>query len=425
LLEIFDMRFAALLTTASVLILSSLPSAYAATLSDDPEILVKDGTFFGEVRYRYETVDQDGFSRDAAASTVRTNLGFKTGVYKDFQGLIEGQIVHNIGADRFNSTTNGQTEFPVVADPSGAELNELWVEYSGLPQTRIKAGRQKINIDNQRFVGTVGWRQNDQTFDGVHVENTSVEHLNLRYAYVRNVNRIFGGDNALGDLGSEIHIANASYKFDDWLKLTGYGYWFDFDELSARSSQTFGVRATGSVPVRDDWTFAYELEAATQEGHGNNAASYDEEYYHIAPSIKGHGFTFMAGYEELGGDGTNAFQTPLATLHKFNGWADAFLNTPAQGLEDLYVGAAYKVSGTDTVLDGTTFKAVYHDFDSHTGNGGDLGDEVNLLVGKTFTLPDAGQPFQKIGVTLKYADYNGDGGVASREKIWLQVGIKF
>jgi hypothetical protein len=76
-------------------------------------------------------------------------------------------------------------------------------------------------------------------------------------------------------------------------------------------------------------------------------------------------------------------------------------------------------------LDGTTFKAVYHDFDSHTGNGGDLGDEVNLLVGKTFTLPDAGQPFQKIGVTLKYADYNGDGGVASREKIWLQVGIKF
>jgi hypothetical protein len=413
----FTLTLAALLTIAS--------PALATTSSDDPEVLVKDGKFFGEVRYRYEDVEQSGITNDAHAHTVRTNLGFKTGVYRDFQALIEAQLVKNFGDEDFNSTTNGNTTFPIVADPDVTELNELWLSWSGLPQTTINAGRQKINIDNQRFVGTVGWRQNDQTFDAVQVANASIENLNLLYSYVGNVNRIQGGDHPLGDLDSEIHLANASYKFADWLKATAYGYWIDLDIAPALSSKTYGVRLNGDVPINDDWTFFYEAEAAIQDDHGNSTASYDEDYYHIAPGIKGHGFALQAGYEVLGGNGTNAFQTPLATAHKFNGWADAFLSTPAGGLEDTYVSASYKVSGTDTSFDGTKFKAVYHDFDSNGGTAGDLGDELDLSIGKSFTLPDAGQPFKKVNVTLKYADYDGDGGVTSREKFWFQIGVKF
>ena len=416
------------LLMTSALFLALTPNAYATTSSDDPEIFIKDGKFFGEVRYRYEHVEQDGFANDADAHTVRTNLGFKTGIYRDFQALIEAQIVQSFGDEDFNSTTNSNTAFPIVADPDVTEINELWLSWSGLPQTTIKAGRQKINIDNQRFVGTVGWRQNDQTFDAVQITNSSIENLNLLYSYVGNVNRIQGDDNALGDLDSDVHLANASYQFADWLKLTGYGYWLDFDEVPGLSSMTYGLRATGSVPINDDWTFFYEAEGAIQEDNGNNTANYDEEYYHIAPGIKGHGFTLKAGYEELGGDGTNAFQTPLATLHKFNGWADAFLNTPDVGLEDIYVSASYKVSGTDSFFDGTKFTAVYHDFDSHDGGTGDLGDEIDLSIGRSFTLPDAGQPFKKVNVLLKYADYDGEtatGVDASREKVWLQFSIKF
>ena len=409
------LTLAALLTTTA--------PAFAATSSDDPEVLIKNGSFFGEVRYRYENVDQETFTHDAGAHTVRTNVGFKTGVYHDFRGLIEAQIVRNIGDEDFNSTTNGQTAFPVIADPDVSEINELWLSWSGLPQTTIKAGRQKINLDNQRFVGTVGWRQNDQTFDALQVTNSSIEDLDLMYTHIINVNRIFGDDNALGDLDSEIHIAHASYKFTDWLKVTGYGYWFDFDELQGRSSQTYGIRATGKAPINDNWTFGYEAEYATQDDHAGNPASYDEDYYHIAPSIAGYGLKVFGGYEVLEGDGTNAFQTPLATLHKFNGWADAFLNTPANGLEDAYIGATYKVNGTNTMLDGTKFTAVYHDFEGE--ESGDFGDELDLAVGRSFTLPDAGQPFKKLNVLLKYADYDGDGGIASREKFWLQFGIKF
>jgi len=156
-----------------------------------------------------------------------------------------------VGADDFNDTTNNKATFPVAADPDITEINELWISWAGLPQTAVKIGRQKINIDNQRFIGTVGWRQNDQTFDAVRLTNSSLDHVDVMYTHVRNVNRIQGDDNPLGDLDSEIHIAHASYTFSDWLEWTGYGYWLDFDRLATRSSRTFGVRAAGNVPLNE------------------------------------------------------------------------------------------------------------------------------------------------------------------------------
>lgn len=93
-------KFVKTLSLAAVcaLVIHGAPSALAG---DNVDSIVKDGHFFGEMRYRYENVDQDGFINNAKASTVRTNLGFQTGVYKDFQALIEAQIVQNMGANDF------------------------------------------------------------------------------------------------------------------------------------------------------------------------------------------------------------------------------------------------------------------------------------------------------------------------------------
>ena len=44
--------------------------------------------------------------------------------------------------------------------------------------------------------------------------------------------------------------------------------------------------------------------------------------------------TVKAAYESLEGNGARGFSTPLATLHAFQGWADVFLNTPADGVDD-------------------------------------------------------------------------------------------
>ncbi len=395
----------------------------SAVASDDVASIVKDGEFFGHMRYRYEFVDQDGIATNAKASTIRTNLGFKTGEYKNFQALLEGQVVRNIGASSFNSTTNGKTTYPTVADPNIAEINQAWVSWTGLPDTTVKVGRQAINLDNQRFVGTVAWRQNDQTFDAALIANSSIPNLDLAYAYVSNVNRIQGNDHALGDLSTVAHIAHANYKVADWLSLAGYGYWLDIDLAPSLSSKTFGIRATGKAPINDNWSFFYEAEVATQSDHGNNTNSYDEEYYHIAPGISGNGFTLQAGYEELGGDGTNSFKTPLATGHKFNGWADKFLITPANGLEDAYAKVSYKFSNVGEYIDGTKVTAVYHNFDGD--QAGDYGNEIDLSVAKSFTLPE-GQPFKKLSFLVKYSDYNADDSAyKDTQKLWFQMGVNF
>lgn len=395
--------------------------------AEEPADLVKKGNFYGDIRYRYEFVDQNGpapITENARASTLRSRLGFKTGTYAGFQGAIEADLVGKIGADDYNDSVNGLTQYPLVADPDTETLNQLWVSWSGLPQTTAKLGRQTINLDNQRFIGTVNWRQNDQTFDAITVENKSVENLSLFYGFVRTVNRVFGHDHPLGDYDTRTHLAHATYAFQPWMNVTGYGYWMDIDLAPASSSRTFGLRLTGEKPIDGAWSFVYEAEAARQDDHGNNTADYNANYYHISPAVKHGGLTLGLGYESLGGDGTSAFQTPLATLHAFNGWADKFLTTPANGLEDKYAKAAYKVSGIGPWIDNTVFDAVYHDFDAED-TGADYGTEWNLQLSRTFKTEKETYPFKEWSVSLKYADYDAEDLFTDTQKVWLTLGTKF
>jgi hypothetical protein len=121
-----------------------------------------------------------------------------------------------------------------------------------------------------------------------------------------------------------------------------------------------------------------------------------------------------AGYEELGSDGgVAAFQTPLATLHAFNGWADLFLTTPATGLRDYYAG----VGKTFAVpfLPGLKADLTYHEFDSEFG-GLDYGSEWDASLG--FKLGP-------VALLAKYARYEASGFAVDTEKFWLQGEVTF
>ena len=417
--------FKSLCFTSSLFAL--LIACAAPTMANEAEdSLIKKGVFYGDVRYRYETVDQDGpapITDDATASTIRARLGFKTGVYKDFQALFETDIVGKLGDEDYNDGKNGFTQFPVIADPHTVELNQLWLSWGGIPDSVVKVGRQVINLDNQRFIGSVGWRQNDQTFDAASIENKSIENLALSYTYVHTVNRIFGHEHPQGDWGGDTHLAHASYAFAPWLNAAAYGYWLDFDIAPASSDKTYGLRLTGDVPLDKAWTFFYEAEGAKQYDHGDNTADYEESYYHLVPGIKGHGLTLQAGFESLGGDGTSAFQTPLATLHAFNGWADKFLTTPANGLEDAYAKVSYKVSGVNKMVDDTVFDIVYHDFNAQETSA-DYGTEWNLQVSRTFKT-ETTYPFKEWSASIKYADYDAEDLFTDTQKVWLTIGTKF
>jgi len=141
-----------------------------------------------DVRYRYEHVDQDNTLEHANAQTLRTRVGIQTGKWYGLSALVEADNVSRLGDAAYNSTRNGQTDYSVVADPDGSEINQALLRYDHAFGSAI-AGRQRINLDNQRFVGGVGWRQNEQTYDGVLGQMQPLDKLTLTYAYINKSTR--------------------------------------------------------------------------------------------------------------------------------------------------------------------------------------------------------------------------------------------
>lgn len=411
----------ALSMTPLVVLAAETPAPVIKSVTD----ALTHGTPTLDMRYRYEAVDQDGLAKNARASTLRTRLGYVTAAFEGFSAGFELENISHIGAERFNNTYNGKTTYPVVADPSDTDINQLYIRYAGaaLPQTTVTVGRQLINLDNQRFVGAVEWRQNNQTFDAATVANKSIEHATLYYAYISHVNRIFGPDapagTNVGAFKSNSHLLNAAYEFSPSLKATGYAYLLDFSNGVAVSNATYGVRMTGKYPVYKDVYFLYAAEAAHQTDYADNPASISENYYSLEPAVNWNGITGKAGYEILQGNGTKAFQTPLATLHTFNGWADKFLSTPAKGLEDRYASLSYKVPFGNEWIKGVDATISYHDFNSDTGSV-HYGDEWDASVTQTF--------FTHYTVGLKFAGYHADESSAgntttdtTKTMMWMQV----
>ncbi|HKS54838.1 MAG TPA: alginate export family protein [Steroidobacteraceae bacterium] len=366
-----------------------------------------------DTRLRYESVEQDGMAQTAEAMTLRGRLGFVTGKVADTALLVEGEFVRPV-IDDYNSTTNGHGAYPVIADPRSSELNRLQLTNTTLPGTTLTAGRQRIVLDDHRFVGNVGWRQNEQTFDAIRIVNKSVPHLILDVTWLDQVNRVFGRDSAQGRYLGDSVLANASYEMTPG-KLTGFAYRIAIDPIAGvpgavrDSSQTFGVRFAGSRPV-DAVKLSYVASYANQHEAARNPLSFDLDYY-LGEISAGYGaYTLGAGLEILEGDGSKGFTTPFATLHRFQGWADKFLATPANGIDDRYVTAALSRQRW-AELDGFSVVATYHRYTAERGSMR-YGSELDL---------QAEAKWRRVTGVLKYADYEADRLLTDTTKWWLQL----
>lgn len=357
------------------------------------------------LRLRYEDVSWDGLE-DSDALTLRTRLSFTSADYHGFGLTLEMDDVTALTDVDYRTAGNDPANpgTAVIADPEGTEVNQSYLSYKGL-DTTLKYGRQRILLDNQRFIGGVGWRQNEQTYDAFSVSNKSVDDVTLFYAYLYNVNRIFGEDNPIGDHKQESHLLNANIGGWSAGTLSVYGYLLDNKTAAALSSDTYGARWMGKVGE----SFTYNLEYATQSEAGDNPVSYDADYLLAEVGVSVGAVQLGGGYELLGSDdGVAAFSTPLATLHKFQGWTDRFLTTPDDGVEDLYVSA----SGA---LAGIKLAASYHDLASDYGST-DYGQELDLSAAKQFG---------PVTVLLKYADYQADEFGSDTQKFWLMFNATF
>jgi hypothetical protein len=398
-----------------------VPSIAEAQGSEDWRNLYLDAKPILDIRYRFEYVDQNGFAEDARANTVRARAGFETGRYYGMGLVFDAEWIEAIGSEKFNNTINGKTQYPVIADPDDTQVNQFHiVSENTIPDTLFKLGRQRIIWDDARFVGNVGFRQNEQTFDAFRGVITALPDTALEYVYFEEVQRIFGTDSPIGDLGLDGHGIRVQYSGFEPLTITPFALLLDYDAPTPPESdrQSYGVLLAGSRALRDDWRLLYSGSVAYQADYADNPFDVRLWYYRIEPGIAYSNMKFKAGYEVLEGDGpNNAFQTPLATLHKFNGLTDRFLVTPDNGLEDLYLSVDAPLPGEGWLSD-LTVKAGYHQFwaergDSHYGWEWDAG---------IFKKIPAGPGSIELG--LQYASYDADNFAGDTDKLWLTLHFK-
>ena len=375
-------------------------------------------------RLRYEHVDQP--ASDADAVTLRLRAGAELKHKSGLGFLVEAVgtlgIVNDYNAFPF-AIANSQRRpgFAVVADPMTIGLNRLQVQYKSKPLT-VTLGRQRINLDDQRFVGSVGWRQNEQTFDAARVE-ALLGPVNFDGTYSISQRTVFGidaGPRTAYD-GNFVFLS-AGVKLGP-VSLKGFFYLLDYDaaeqvgalSVALADTQTYGARATASFALGKATKLNLAASYARQSDWKLNPVNYAADYIAAEASIAHGPFAVTGGYEQLGSAAEiRAFQTPMATLHKFNGWADLFLVTPVSGLQDIYGGASLKLPNVKA-LPGLNLAVTYHRFESDFG-GVHFGNEWDASFG--FKLG-------RMNLLAKYADYQADRFSVDTRKFWLQLDFAY
>jgi hypothetical protein len=382
----------------------------------------KDGKY-GQVNfdlnYRYENANAEGKLETGQASTARLRLGYLTPSFAGFQVFTEYEGNEDIGMNNYNDGSgrvkDNHPQYETIADPQRHELNQFWLGYKGF-DTDAKIGRQRISLDNQRFIANVPWRQMEQTFDSAMVTNTSLPNTTIKAGYISGRQTVWSTYESM-----QVPFVNVGYKVAQYGTLTGYGYFIgnnsDAPLRNQESNRTYGTSFAGSAPIpngfANDLKLLYRAEYAHQQDYYNNPTTYNADYFHFSGGASAFNVSLEGAVEQLGGQGKNkTFDTPLATLHIFNGWADQFLVTPDNGLRDIYGAMNAEVMGVK-------FTGMYHDFSDDSGKI-KYGDEFDLMLTKKF-----GKHYTLLGKYAYYDDYGQLKGKSDTQKFWLQANVAF
>lgn len=396
------------------------PPAPSPTTSDQVRRLL-DNEYYKvnlNVRARIELADFESLE-SSQAYTIRTLLGVGSKPFHGLSGYAELQNVLAIDGDQYFDAVEEPTGQTPIADPDDTDLHQLFVRYQNptLWGADATVGRQRMALDDHRFIGDVAWRQNEQVFDAVRASTSlGVEHLSLLYGYIDYVTRIFAnqGPPALRNFRSDSHLLRIGYDAWPTARIAAFAYLLDFENSPGNSSNSYGLRVTGAQPLTAPWALSYAASYAAQTDAANNPVDYVVHYVAAEGGASYQGIGGVAlGYELLGSDdGEARFLTPLSTAHKFNGWADAFLdNGGPNGLQDLYG------SVTPQLPWGMKSGFIYHRFWSDEGSDS-LGWELDAILQRAFG------PY--VTVLTKFAYFDGrTEPLSDRWRAWFEASFVF
>lgn len=391
--------------------LTTMTPAASAQQAASPWEAISGGQATLNLRPRHEHADQA--ARDTgSATTLRTLAGWKTKAWNGLSGTIELIDVGRLDDD-YNDGQNGKINYPVIADPDNTDVNQLYLDYAGVPDTRLRIGRQSIKLDNVRFIGNVEFRQVMQVFNGVTVENSSFPDTRLYAGYLGRVKTVNTRQHETGTI-----LLNARYAMTPTGTLVGYGYFQDQKDAIATtafrgalpadtSNQSIGIRADGAHALSANWKILYTLEYAKQADYADGDARIDATYSRLGIGAQWRDVFLRMDQEVLGSnDGRYAFQFPLATNHLFQGWADQFLTTPPDGIRDQFLTGGAKIGKVQLLTE-------YHQFDADFGDV-DFGKEIDISIAYAL-MP-------KLLGKIEYADYQaGDtaSGKVDLTRAWI------
>lgn len=399
------MTLRALLLSACAL---ATPTAAAADPADDLA-----GALL-EVRTRYETVTQDSLPETAHALTVRPRLGWRTERRHGLQALVEGEAVVVLD-QRFSAPLSPDPARPAVGDGEALELNRAQLSFTGLPETEVVLGRQRLILDDGRFVGNSGWRQNEQTFDAVRLTTSAIRGVDLSVFHAEAARRFPGEDHPDGVWDGRIQAVEAAADTPVG-RLVGMFLRADLDGRPGQSSDTWSLGLAGERAFGDGLTASWRLGVAEQSEVGNAAVGFDLSHWRVIAGLRGERWAAQVGREWLEGDGTRAFQTPLGSNHGFLGWSDVIGATPAFGLTDDFA------RGQATLAGAVGDRPLRLSFEAHRFQDGD----ADFAVGREFDAAASLPLGQGWTVEAKAARFESERPeFADATKVWLTLEYRY
>ena len=382
---------AGLLLNVASLSLADSSSDFLSALQENSVVSLN-----ARARYEYNEIG----ANEINGYSLRTRLGLTTGDGENLKFMIEMEDLSFANDD----------DRPGLDVPT-TELNQIWASYKD-----VTFGRQIYTLDDHRFIGHVGWRQNIQTYDAITSSFLPDGNSKIYLSYLDAVHRVNATSQDLSGI-----LVNGDYEFSKAFSLTGFGYLLDFDQPVLASSDTFGVRGVGKLQS-NEVIYNYSFSYAIQQDNSGSLSDFDVSYLAGELGAAFGGVSLTAGVEILEGDGVTGFSTPLATVHKFNGFADSFAGNSLglggglpQGLEDYYVVFGFKAGDVP-------IKLIYHQFDAETTSVS-LGSEIDLVA--SYKLNDY------VTFVTKFADYNSDEestiayGALDKTVFTMEANLKF
>jgi len=405
--------------TISAVALTALMGATQTLNAAEGLNIFEDIKFKGQIRPRYEMADVNDNNLDTAnALTNRLHLSATAGLFEieNLTATVGLQSINNLGYTDYSIPSTNPKKYDLITDPQEAMLSEASLDYK-VGKTALHGGRSQLNLDNQRFIGTVGWRQLERSYDTLSFTNTDIANLEVMAAYLYG----YAGVGSVTTTETSSALLHAKYKVMDALTITAYDY------MIGSQSDTFGVAFSGEAPLgiaKVNYLAEFAKQSDPTLEYRVKDVKADAGYMNLDLGANISSVLVGANFENL----EKGFNPSLGTNHKFNGWADVFYvgnAGPSGGLQDLNLRLGYVDAKLGTIL------GFYHDFSaqsamaSGSGTTKDLGSEFDLLYTNKISF------VQGLSGLLKYASYrSGDttnftNANFDKQVFWAELDYKF